>query len=650
MKKFVLTLLTLLTVTSLSAQELTREQMQDSIIVMLSGSTNQAFIALIQKSDKALKEVSSAKLDCAIEKEFGLNEQRRNNLVQYLQSLSDSEVQRYFAYVKLSTRRLSPEYNALLQEDVLLSTFESLGALSQKSSSGKQVTPASAIKTEEFTINDKETETYVSGILKNTIGLNDAASQGMEMLSKGEKLDANQQKDVADLLSSTNKLTIEYHKKNLLLFYTKQELKQMYDFESNDKEAESFRTQLNSEENKSRVMEIFEKLSTINWAEKVSKVTDAEVAVYAHKYLSFLPHANPVPREKMTLTIDGGQYTGEVWNGEANGVGEFVDAKGNSYTGDFIANKMDGYGVMVTAKGKKTTGYWKQGKYLGEQPKDTDYGYHVKNEVFQETGIYKHGKLCGNGSISLEGTKLSGLFEEGKMKEGTIIIQSSGTQIAGKGAFDITASGTGGLKYTFDEIAAVAFGYFANANLIGRGTMIRQKTDKSVEERFDGFFIDGIMVGKGEYVRKDIFKDGSTREKHYNGYYFNNYNGEGTETSVSSDKDGISLVRSYVYEGEFKDGNFHGKGILTVGTLSNSLYVEEGEFKDGYLHGEGTLTYPDGSKVVGSWIKGKLSGMGTIIFSDGTSFEGKFFNGSCVNGIVKDKQGKVISTGASYSM
>ena len=51
------------------------------------------------------------------------------------------------------------------------------------------------------------------------------------------------------------------------------------------------------------------------------------------------------------------------------------------------------------------------------------------------------------------------------------------------------------------------------------------------------------------------------------------------------------------YEGEYKDGKYHGQGTYTWS--DGTKYV--GEWKDGVFHGQGTLTSQDGRKEVGVW-------------------------------------------------
>ena len=55
------------------------------------------------------------------------------------------------------------------------------------------------------------------------------------------------------------------------------------------------------------------------------------------------------------------------------------------------------------------------------------------------------------------------------------------------------------------------------------------------------------------------------------------------------------------YEGDFKDGQRHGKGTYIY--PSGSKYV--GEYKDDKKHGKGTFTFPDGSVYVGEFREAK---------------------------------------------
>ena len=74
------------------------------------------------------------------------------------------------------------------------------------------------------------------------------------------------------------------------------------------------------------------------------------------------------------------------------------------------------------------------------------------------------------------------------------------------------------------------------------------------------------------------------------------------------------------YDGEWKDGNKHGKGIFTW--PDGEKY--EGEWKDGKFHGRGIYTWPDGTKYDGEWKDDKKHGKGVYTFHSGAKYEGEF--------------------------
>lgn len=91
-------------------------------------------------------------------------------------------------------------------------------------------------------------------------------------------------------------------------------------------------------------------------------------------------------------------------------------------------------------------------------------------------------------------------------------------------------------------------------------------------------------------------------------------------------KDGFGktqLPDSSVYEGEFKNGLFNGKGILT---WSNAACYK-GEFKNGLMDGKGNYVGSDGSKYEGDYKDGILDGKGILVFANGDRYEGEFKNG-----------------------
>ena len=88
--------------------------------------------------------------------------------------------------------------------------------------------------------------------------------------------------------------------------------------------------------------------------------------------------------------------------------------------------------------------------------------------------------------------------------------------------------------------------------------------------------------------------------------------GSGTHKYANSDR----------YEGEFKAGKRHGKGILV--SANGDRY--EGDWKDDARTGKANKTYMRGelSRYQGDWLNGKWHGRGTLIYKNGDRYEGEF--------------------------
>jgi hypothetical protein len=93
------------------------------------------------------------------------------------------------------------------------------------------------------------------------------------------------------------------------------------------------------------------------------------------------------------------------------------------------------------------------------------------------------------------------------------------------------------------------------------------------------------------------------------------------------------------YVGEFRDGQYNGKGTFTFS--DGSKYV--GEFRDGQPNGKGTDTLADGRKYVGEWRDGRYNGQGTYTWPDGGEYAGYWRDG------YENGQGtRTLSNGAKY--
>ena len=124
--------------------------------------------------------------------------------------------------------------------------------------------------------------------------------------------------------------------------------------------------------------------------------------------------------------------------------------------------------------------------------------------------------------------------------------------------------------------------------------------------RYEGEFRDDNFNGQGIL----IFASGDR----YEGEFRNGKrNGRGI----------LSYANGYRYDGEFRDDNFNGRGILIYAT--GERY--DGEFRDGKSNGQGTLTYANGNRYQGGFLNAKFHGQGIFLYATGDRYEGGFLDG-----------------------
>jgi hypothetical protein len=103
------------------------------------------------------------------------------------------------------------------------------------------------------------------------------------------------------------------------------------------------------------------------------------------------------------------------------------------------------------------------------------------------------------------------------------------------------------------------------------------------------------------------FVDGST----YQGEWLDGeFHGRGTYTSWAGT----------VNEGEWREGKLNGQGRVT----NSSGKVYEGELRNNLRHGYGKLTYSDDVFCEGEWRFGRMDGSGRILYANGSSYDGEW--------------------------
>lgn len=138
----------------------------------------------------------------------------------------------------------------------------------------------------------------------------------------------------------------------------------------------------------------------------------------------------------------------------------------------------------------------------------------------------------------------------------------------------------------------------------------------------------GVDIGICEEEEKTVYFEDGSKTGVYTGQLEDGVP-HGAGKFDYSDSDG----NNFTYEGEFKEGEFCGYGILHFSTGHKHC----GIFENGRLNGYATLYNPDGYITSqGQFLNGKLSGMGAIYDGVGNLL----YKGSFVDGIPQKEEYK----------
>lgn len=162
---------------------------------------------------------------------------------------------------------------------------------------------------------------------------------------------------------------------------------------------------------------------------------------------------------------------------------------------------------------------------------------------------------------------------------------------------------------------------------------------------YSGLWRSGLFHGEGTLYKEDgtiktgewdnghlnqTFVDTQLAAGHYKGYVRNTQpDGSGYMKYANGDE----------YQGAWKQGRYHGFGLLSQGRDSilgqwvdgkltgDALFrtdslVYEGGFVDNIPTGVGVLSTADGSYYSGTWSDGKRSGVGDMLFANGDTYSG----------------------------
>lgn len=165
-------------------------------------------------------------------------------------------------------------------------------------------------------------------------------------------------------------------------------------------------------------------------------------------------------------------------------------------------------------------------------------------------------------------------------------------------------------------------------------TMINEDKDETTKKKESGYFLKGKLFGKGEIK----YRNGNTYQGWLKGSLRHGFGKMVYETGVIID--GFYEIGEYV--GEWKRDKRHGKGTMFsngakfIGVYKHDKKFEgefididgtvyEGRFKNNQFHGEGKITFSSGKSIVGTFHNGELPERGKIYYTNGDVFEGLIF-------------------------
>jgi hypothetical protein len=170
-----------------------------------------------------------------------------------------------------------------------------------------------------------------------------------------------------------------------------------------------------------------------------------------------------------------------------------------------------------------------------------------------------------------------------------------------------------------------------SSKLTNRTGRVIIHTDKN---KVEGFMNNGLFVGP---VKMTMYID-NTVHRRYEGYVNDAHNPHGHGVCVwESHHKHITLSPSR-YEGEYQNGDRHGKGVM--------IYVDGSKYDGDWVvnrHGKGVMHFSDGATYDGDYVNGSAHGIGTLHNPSGEYYRGEFETGVMQGkGTITSKQGTYI--------
>ena len=287
-----------------------------------------------------------------------------------------------------------------------------------------------------------------------------------------------------------------------------------------------------------------------------------------------------------------------------------ADAQSTSYEGETLNLLPHGQGTFTWDSGNRYAGTWANGQKHG-------HGAFTWASGATYVGTWKADFRHGEGTlIWADGSRYEGEWiNDQKEGQGTL------SYAAGGGSNSVqTFSGTfvndRPLSGVYQDGAGRELGQLINGEY--RPTP-QPCVDRQTETRF--------FQGKVALVTTCVFASG------------NRYEGEMKDGAYHGF--GIfSWAEGALYEGEWINGQQVGRGTLTFADARQ--YV--GDWNGGARHGHGVMRWPDGREYFGGWANGQRHGQGTLLYADGSMYSGEWRDGEKWSGMRYDQNKKVLSS------
>jgi len=298
-----------------------------------------------------------------------------------------------------------------------------------------------------------------------------------------------------------------------------------------------------------------------------------------------------------TYTFESGsEYVGEWKDDNKTGRGTYTYSNGDEYIGQFKNNKFNGIGVYTFDNGTEKKGLWENDKLVGKY-----------------VGEWKDGMFTGQGTLTFENSdEYVGEWSGGKFHGQGIITY-----------YILRGRGSGGTDKYVGEFKGQIQSRTDGVRH-GQGTYTYSYGDKYVGEWLNDSVHQGTMTYKNgmKYTGKWGVRDGGI------------FNGQGTLTFPPNGSAGKTKALKFV--GKFYDGQFE-QGTITY--KNGDKYVGEvvGGMSNQTHWGKGDMFFANGMKYTGEWYEGNFNSKGVLTFQDGKRC-GDFWKRGDFQGKVHEEQ------------